>query len=123
MVECSDKQNKDKDKTMAATSTMTQNNGIWSHTSGARLSDGSYYRGDLDRFGKRSGKGIWRGPMTMFGAYDPKNIKSMFHWTEYEGEWCNDLPNGQGTTRNCCGDGKKEVIYEGLWIDGAKQQH
>ena len=112
-------------KTMAATSTstMTKSNRIWSHTSGARLNDGSYYRGDLDRFGKRSGKGIWRGPMAMFGKYDPQNIKSMFHWTEYEGEWCNDLPHGYGTTRNCCGDGKKEVIYEGVWVDGAKQQH
>ena len=122
MVECSDKQNKDKNKTMAATSTMAQSNGIWSHTSGARLNDGSYYRGDLDRFGKRSGKGIWRSPMTIFGAYDPQNMKSMFHWTEYEGEWCNDLPNGQGTTRKCCGDGTKVLVYEGAWHNGNKQE-
>ena len=122
MVECSDKQNKDKNKTMAATSTMAQSNGIWSSTSGARLNDGSFYKGDLDRFGKRSGKGIWRSPMTIFGAYDPQNMKSMFHWTEYEGEWCNDLPNGQGTTRKCCGDGTKVIVYEGALHNGNKQE-
>ena len=116
------RQAKTKTKTMAATSTMAQSNGIWSHTESAKMSDGSYYRGDLDRFGKRSGKGIWRSPMTIFGAYDPQNIKSMFHWTEYEGEWCNDLPNGQGTTRKCCGDGTKVIVYEGAWHNGNKQE-
>ena len=109
--------------TSTSTSTMTRGDGIWSHTESAKMSDGSFYKGDLDRFGKRSGKGIWRSPITMYGAYNPQNIKSMFHWTEYEGEWCNDLPHGYGTTRNCCGDGKKEVIYEGVWVDGNKQQH
>ena len=116
------RQAKTKTKTMAATSTMAQSNGIWSNTSGARLNDGSFYKGYLDRFGKRSGKGIWRSPMTIFGAYDPQNMKSMFHWTEYEGEWCNDLPNGQGTTRKCCGDGTKVIVYEGAWHNGNKQE-
>ena len=114
---------------MAATLTMRMTQSIrsigsemWSHTSGARMSDGSYYVGDLDRFGKRSGKGLWRSPMTMYGAYTPGNVKGMFHWTEYEGEWCNDLPNGKGTMRKCCGDGSKQDVYEGMWQDGNKQE-
>jgi hypothetical protein len=118
-----------KTKTMAATSTMTRGNGDdlvwtrlgWSHTSGARMNDGSFYKGYLDRFGKRTGTGVWRSPMTMFGTYIPGKAKSMFHWTEYEGEWCNDLPNGQGTTRKCCGDGTKEIVYEGAWHNGNQQ--
>ena len=121
-VECSESKNT-KTKTMAATSTstMTRGNGIWSHTESAKMSDGSFYKGDLDRFGKRSGKGIWRSPITMYGAYNPQNAKSMFHWTEYEGEWCNDLPNGYGTTRNCCADGTIEVVFEGIWLDGNQE--
>jgi len=130
-VECSEQaktKTKTKTKTMAATSTMIMTQDIrvngtetWSHTSGARMSDGSYYTGDLDRFGRRSGKGVWRSPMTIYGAYIPGKAKSMFHWTEYEGEWCNDLPNGQGTMRKCCGDGTSQDVYEGMWQDGNQQ--
>ncbi len=125
MVEYSDKQNT---KTMAATSTMTLGNGDdlvwkslgWSRTESAKMSDGSFYKGYLDRFGNRTGTGVWRSPMTIFGAYDPQNIKSMFHWTEYEGEWKNDLPNGFGELRKCCGDGTKQMDYHGSWVNGAK---
>jgi len=92
----------------------------WSHTESAKMSDGSFYKGYLDRFGKRTGTGIWRSPMTIFGAYDPQNVKSMFHWTEYEGEWKNDLPNGYGELHKCCGDGTKQLDYQGSWVNGAK---
>jgi hypothetical protein len=117
-----------KTKTMAATSTMTLGNGDdlvwkslgWSHTESAKMSDGSFYKGYLDRFGKRTGTGVWRSPMTIFGAYDPQNVKSMFHWTEYEGEWKNDLPNGYGELHKCCGDGTKQLDYHGSWVNGAK---
>ena len=119
---------KNKTKTMAATSTMTHVNGDnlvwkslgWSRTSGAKMSDGSYYRGYLDRFGNRTGTGIWRSPMSMYGVYDPKNVKSMFHWTEYEGEWKDNKPNGYGELRSCCGDGTKKLDYEGSWVNGDK---
>jgi hypothetical protein len=94
----------------------------WSHTKGAKMSDGSFYEGFLDRFGRRSGAGVWRSPMTIFGVYDPQNIKSMFHWTEYEGVWKNDLPNGYGVLRSCCGDGTKEIVYEGEWVNGNQQE-
>jgi len=117
---------------MAATSssTMTRGNGddldwvdwCWSHTSGAKMGDGSFYKGYLNRVGKRTGTGIWRSPITIFGAYDPQNIKSMFHWTEYEGVWKNDLPNGYGELRKCCGDGTKQLDYEGVWHNGTKQE-
>ena len=113
---------------MAATSTSTMTRGKgddlvwkslgWSHTESAKMSDGSFYKGYLDRFGKRTGTGVWRSPMSIFGAYNPQNIKSMFHWTEYEGEWKNDLPNGFGVLHKCCGDGTKEIIYEGAWHNG-----
>ena len=94
----------------------------WSHTKGAKMSDGSFYEGFLDRFGRRSGAGVWRSPMTIFGVYDPQNIKSMFHWTEYEGEWLNDLPNGFGYMKKCRGDGTKEIVYEGEWVNGNQQE-
>ena len=92
----------------------------WSRTESAKMSDGSFYKGYLDRFGKRTGTGVWRSPMTIFGAYDPQNIKSMFHWTEYEGEWKNDLPNGYGKLHKCCGGGAKQLDYQGSWVNGAK---
>ena len=115
MVECSDKQNT---KTMAATSTMTLGNGDdlvwkslgWSRTESAKMSDGSFYKGYLDRFGNRTGTGVWRSPMTIFGAYDPQNIKSMFHWTEYEGEWKRDKAHGVGKYTHSNG-----ATYEGDW--------
>ena len=115
---------------MAAPSTMTLGNGddhdlvdwCWSYTESAKMSDGSFYKGYLNRFGKRTGTGIWRSPITIFGAYDPQNIKSMFHWTEYEGVWKNDLPNGYGVLRSCCGDGTKRLDYEGVWVDGNQQE-
>ena len=94
----------------------------WSHTESAKMSDGSFYKGYLDRFGKRTGTGIWRSPMTIFGAYDPQNIKSMFHWTEYDGEWKNDLPNGFGYLHKCCGDGTKVIVFEGKWLNGNQEE-
>ena len=94
----------------------------WSHTESAKMSDGSFYKGYLDRFGKRTGTGVWRSPMTIFGAYDPQNVKSMFHWTEYEGEWKNDLPNGFGYLRKCCGDGTKVIVFEGRWLNGNQEE-
>jgi hypothetical protein len=94
----------------------------WSHTKSAKMSDGSFYKGYHDRFGKRTGTGIWRSPMTIFGVYDPQNIKSMFHWTEYEGEWLNDLPNGFGYMKKCCGDGTNEIVYGGEWVNGNQQE-
>ena len=115
---------------MAAPSTMILGNGddhdlvdwCWSYTESAKMSDGSFYKGYLNRFGKRTGTGIWRSPITIFGAYDPQNIKSMFHWTEYEGVWKNDLPNGSGVLRSCCGDGTKRLDYQGVWVDGNQQE-
>ena len=91
---------------------------MWTQTSGAKLSDGSFYKGELDRFGKRSGKGLWRSPITIYGVYDPTNFKAMMHWSEYEGEWSNDLPNGQGSLRDCCGDGTSNDLMKGEWVNG-----
>ena len=115
---------------MATTSTITYGNGDnliwkslgWSHTESAKMSDGSFYKGYLDRFGKRTGTGVWRSPMTIFGAYDPQNVKSMFHWTEYDGEWKNDLPNGFGYLHKCCGDGTKVIVFEGRWLNGNQEE-
>ncbi len=58
----------------------------------------------------------------IFGVYDPQNIKSMFHWREYRGEWLNDLPNGFGYMKKCRGDGAYEIIYEGEWVNGNQQE-
>ena len=39
-------------------------------------------------------------------------------WTEFTGNWDNNLLHGHGTMRQMCGDGTHKVIHDGLWDNG-----
>jgi hypothetical protein len=92
-------------------------NGI-EHTE-EKYDDGSIYKGTIDKaFGNRTGFGVLRSPITMFGAYDSQNPNTLLHWTEYAGQWLNDKEHGFGIMRRCRGDGTTSIIFEGMWENG-----
>lgn len=91
----------------------------WSYTKGMTYNDGSVYKGDIDRFGKRSGFGTYRAPIVFKKFEDSTTtLSSMLTWMEYKGEWCNDKPCGYGIIKRYRGDGTSKIIYEGEWING-----
>lgn len=90
----------------------------WTYTRGLKYLDGSIYKGQLDRYGKRFGTGTMRNPMCIYGVYDPANTAALVHWMEYSGEWCNNLPNGYGIVRKYRGDGTCTIVHEGEWVNG-----
>jgi len=83
-----------------------------------KSSDGSIYKGELDRFGKRTGFGTLRTPILIYGVYDPANTPRLLHWLEYKGEWREDEANGHGILRRYRGDGTNIVEHEGEWKFG-----
>jgi hypothetical protein len=83
-----------------------------------KYEDGSIYKGTLDKSGNRTGFGVLRSPITMFGAYDSQNPNTLLHWTEYAGQWLNDQTHGFGILRRCRGDGRNSIIFEGMWENG-----
>jgi hypothetical protein len=80
--------------------------------------DGSIYKGQLDRFGKRTGFGTYRTPIMLYGVYDPANSSRLMNWMEYRGEWQDDEASGRGTMWRYRGDGTNVVVYEGDWKNG-----
>lgn len=87
-----------------------------------RLSDGSVYDGPIDRFGRRSGEhGVWRSSIYIYGVVgeiDTTSADALLHWMEYSGEWWNDLPRGFGILWKCRGDGSREKVFQGCWMNG-----
>ena len=83
-----------------------------------KSADGSIYKGELDRYGKRTGFGTLKAPMMVYGVYDPANPSRLLHWMEYSGEWHEDEANGHGILRRYRGDGTNKVEHEGLWKNG-----
>ena len=80
--------------------------------------DGSIYKGTLDESGNRTGFGVLRSPISMFGAYNSQNTSTLLHWTEYTGQWLNNETHGFGILRRCRGDGRNSIIFEGMWENG-----
>ena len=83
-----------------------------------KSADGSIYKGELDRYGKRSGFGTLKAPIVVYGVYDSTNPHRVLHWMEYTGEWDEDEANGHGILRRYRGDGTNRVEYEGMWKKG-----
>ena len=86
-----------------------------------KLTDGSSYKGDIDRYGKRQGHGIWRSSIYIHGVVgeiENTSSEAILHWIEYSGTWWNDLPRGFGILTQCQGDGKRTKIFQGDWING-----
>ena len=87
-----------------------------------KLVDGSMYQGDLDRFGMRTGLyGFWRSNMYISGVVgdiEQTSAEALTHWLEYSGEWWNDKPRGFGILTRCRGDGSREKLFQGDWMNG-----
>ena len=120
---CSDSYKNNKQRTMtsiqrrsSSSSSTLSSSTTWTYTRGLKYLDGSMYKGLLDRYGRRFGSGTMRKPL--YNAYDPANTSALVQWTEYCGEWRNNLPNGYGVVRKYRGDGTCITVYEGEWING-----
>ena len=105
-------------QTMASIQRQPSSSSSWTYTRGLKYLDGSMYKGQLDRYGRRFGTGTMRNPMCIYGAYDPENSAALVHWREYSGEWRNNLPNGHGIVRKYHGDGTCTTVHEGEWVNG-----
>jgi hypothetical protein len=81
-----------------------------------KYADGSSYTGQLTRDGQRTGTGICRYPIMMYGEVT-SNSATLFHWMEYIGEWENDEPT-IGQLVRVRGDGRRIVAFTGSWKDG-----
>jgi hypothetical protein len=103
------------DKTTSTTNTMSAE---YDNTKEAtvRYTDGSMYTGQLTRDGKRSGTGICRYLMIMYGEVTG-NPDTLLHWMEYTGEWENDEPS-VGQLTHVRGDGRRIVKFTGSWKHG-----
>ena len=108
MVECTVSRHTSNTSTMA---TMTRHL-TW--TNQMRYANGSIYKGSLDRYGNRTGFGILRTCCDDFGTDSGGGGICM----EYNGDWCNDKPNGWGVVKRYRGDATTTTIYEGVWNHG-----
>ena len=90
---------------------------VWTEAT-VKCSDGSIYKGHLDRNGQRTGFGTLRYPIMLYGAVDPENMSSLIHWMEYKGTWQDDEASGYGILTRFRGDGTSNVIFEGEWRNG-----
>ena len=88
-------------------------------TKGTKYIDGSIYTGQIDRFGKRTGMGTLRTPIFFYGVIEDENKASIINWMEYNGEWADDKPSGEGIARRYRGDGTYTILYNGIWANGA----
>lgn len=91
---------------------------VWSVTNGLKYADGSRYKGDLDRFGFRSGFGTFKYPIQAYTKDDKPNTPTLIHWMEYCGEWKDDAANGLGILKRYRGDGTSHVEFDGIWRHG-----
>jgi len=82
-------------------------------TNQMRYANGSIYKGSLDRYGNRTGFGILRTCCDDFGTESSGGI-----CMEYNGDWCNDKPDGWGVVKRYRGDATPTTIYEGVWNHG-----
>ena len=90
---------------------------VWTEAT-VKCSDGSIYKGHLDRNGGRTGFGTLRWPIMLYGAVDPADMTKLIHWMEYKGTWRNDEASGYGILTRFCADRTSKVIFEGEWCNG-----
>jgi hypothetical protein len=88
----------------------------WTHTH-MGMPNGDIYRGE------RSGYGLYRTVPYLYGVVgENTSAQELVNWTEYDGEWRNDKPNGYGILRLMRGDGLVRVIHDGEWINGEQSE-
>ena len=109
---------------MAATSaTATRNEVIFSYP------DGSVYMGDMIN-DKKHGRGTLRTPAFIYGAmHHPASSADtaednahLAKWHEYIGEWSDDVMHGRGKHVMMSGDGKQNVLFDGVWANGVQKE-
>lgn len=81
-------------------------------TNRIKYTDGSIYRGTIDRFGQRRGYGTLRRPV------NPTHED----WVEYAGHWLNDEEHGQGILRMIHRDGRRVIHLQGTWNNGVPEE-
>jgi hypothetical protein len=81
-------------------------------TNRIKYTDGSTYRGTIDRFGQRRGYGILRTPVN----------HTHEDWVEYAGQWLNDEEHGQGILRRIHRDGRRVIQFQGTWNNGVPEE-
>jgi hypothetical protein len=81
-----------------------------------RMKDGTTYNGTIVA-GERNGFGLFRSTPLMYGVVRSSG-EELIHWTEYYGEWRDDMPHGFGILRNVSGDGNVRNVFEGSWLKG-----
>lgn len=81
-----------------------------------RMKDGTTYNGTIVA-GERNGFGLFRSTPLMYGVFR-SSAEELIHWTEYYGEWKDDMPHGFGILRNVSGDGNVCNVFEGSWLKG-----
>lgn len=93
----------------------------WTHTR-MRMQNGDFYKGTLIQ-GEKSGYGLYRTVPYLYGVVgENQTAEQLVNWTEYNGEWRNDKPNGYGILRLMRGDGLVRVIHDGEWINGEQSE-
>jgi len=92
-------------------STMETTTRYLTWTNQMRYANGSVYKGSLDRYGNRTGFGILRTCWDDFGTDGGICM-------EYNGDWCDDKPDGWGSVKRYRGDATTITIYEGVWANG-----
>ena len=108
--------------TSSATSA-TRNEVIFSYP------DGSVYMGDMLN-DKKHGRGTLRTAAFVYGAmhYPASSADTaednahLAKWHEYIGEWSDDVMHGHGKHVMMSGDGKQNVLFDGVWDNGIQKE-
>jgi hypothetical protein len=79
--------------------------------------DDSMYEGCVNELGEKHGAGLFKTAIYISGLVGDDN-SHLAKWTEYEGEWCNDLLHGHGVMRNMCNKGVIKIAHDGMWDNG-----
>ena len=79
--------------------------------------DGSMYQGDVNEHGKKHGQGTLKTEIYITGVVGDENSHLM-KWTEFSGNWFNDVMHGTGVMRKMSGNGDVKVVYDGMWDTG-----
>jgi hypothetical protein len=90
--------------------------------------DGSVYMGDMIN-DKKHGRGTLRTAAFIYGAmYHPdlsadtaEDNSHLAKWHEYIGEWSDDVMHGHGKHVMMSGDGKQNVLFDGVWANGIQK--
>jgi hypothetical protein len=79
--------------------------------------DGSMYQGHVNEDGEKHGQGTLKTGIYITGVVGDENSHLM-KWTEFSGNWLNDVMHGTGVMRKMSGNGDVTVVHDGMWDTG-----